>query len=95
MRGTFAAACAAVLMGVAPPPALACSSLCAAACASEQDAVYVIQRVDAALYARGSAAPTTDTTGRNQADALPRSERPVAWRAPSGPAPSQAPPARA
>jgi hypothetical protein len=96
MRGAVAAACAAVLMGLAPPAALACTSLAAAGCAAEQDAAYVCGRRAEAECAGGAAsAPRSLHRSAERGRATPRRERATPWRAPSGPAPSQAPPARA
>jgi hypothetical protein len=94
MRGALAAACAAALMGLAPPAALAFASLGAAGCAAEQDVAAVCQRSESASAGRSASVPSSRRTGRELVRAVPHRERAAAWRVPSGPAPSQAPPAR-
>jgi hypothetical protein len=84
-----------MLMGLAPPTALACTPLAAAGCASEQDAAYVCARAEPDSAGGAAAAPRSTHSGRDAAGVTLHRERPVPWRAPSGPAPSQAPPARA
>ena len=94
MRGAVAAACAAVLMGLASPGAFACASLAAARGASEQQhAAFACQAASRAVPARVERRSATPPAVREARSAPPAGERAVAWRAPSGPAPSRAPPA--
>jgi hypothetical protein len=95
MRGAIAAVCAAVLMGLAPTPALA--SL-AASCRDRIESVASAQR-SIPLHARAAEPRASRTATRPPARELVRvtfttPER-VIWRAPSAPAPSRAPPAAA
>jgi len=95
MRGTIAAACAAILMGLAPTPALA--SL-ATACRDRVESVASAQR-SMPQNARAAEPKASRTATRAPAPELVRvtfttPER-VIWRAPSAPAPSRAPPAAA
>ena len=87
MRGRIAAACAAVLVGLAPAVPLS-SFAVAAACASVESTSTC-------------AAGSTPIQGELPAGAVSRSKRSFSrpasertiWRDPSAPAPSQAPPA--
>jgi hypothetical protein len=90
MRGRVAAACAAVLVGLAPAGALPLSSFAAAAAVSADS---VAQRVE--IYG-GSAAQDPGATGLRAERSVQRAtavRAPSIFRSPSGPAPSQAPPA--
>jgi len=94
MRGAVAAACAAVLMGLASPGALACASLAAARGAAEQQHAAFAQRAAShSMPARIDRPAAARPSGREAASAPPSGERVAVWRAPSGPAPSRAPPA--
>jgi hypothetical protein len=94
MRGAFAAACAAVLMGLASPGAFACASLAAARGAAEQQhSAFAPHAASRSLPARVERRTDASPTGLEAASAPPAGERAAAWRAPSGPAPSQGPPA--
>ena len=95
MRGAFAAACAAVLMGLASPGAFACASLAAAArgAAEQQHSAFAQRAASRSVPARVERRTAASPTGPEAASAPPAGERAAAWRAPSGPAPSQAPPA--
>ena len=99
MRGRIAAACAAVLVGLAPPGALACAPLPFAAAWTSSGAAL-------ARATRGLAAglPALHDGAAEQLPAFPAAPQapvcsaeafsaPVIWRSPSGPAPSTAPPA--
>src|SRR5437763_11430871 len=99
MRQAIAAACAALLVGLAPPGAFACASLYASAGYSgEATAAAQSQRSQAAVdVARHHVAIGVAAAARS-ASAAPASAVPEAparriWRAPSGPAPSRGPPA--
>jgi hypothetical protein len=81
-------------MGLAPPAALACTSLAAASCAAEQDAACICGRAEADPAGGAAAAPRSLRVHRDGGTVAMRGDRPTPWRAPSGPAPSQAPPAR-
>ena len=91
MRGRLAAACAAVLVGLAPAGALPFASYAAAAsCQSFGDTILKSD-------ARRSAPPAGTELRRVSPDLPERQALPAAslaiWRSPSGPAPSRAPPA--
>src|SRR3954470_16475818 len=108
MRGAIAAACAAVLMGLAPTPALA--SL-AASCRDRIESVASAQRsMSLGIRAGRAVEPKASRTAtRAPARELGRvvfaaparelgrvvfaSPERTVWRAPSAPAPSRAPPA--
>jgi len=80
-------------MGLASPGAFACASLAAAHGAAEQQHAAFAQRAASrAVPARVERRIAARPAGREAASAPPSGERAVAWRAPSGPAPSQAPP---
>ena len=97
MRGRIAAACAAVLVGLAPAGLLACVPLLSApvwACAAPAPA-----RDTRRLVSSKPALPeAADRVAHGFAEAgaeLVRDvaeEAPAIWRSPSGPAPSQGPP---
>jgi len=97
MRGAIAAACAAVLVGLASPGAFACASFAAVRCAVERDSGAQQQR---AVSVRAGAGQVASSARRQRAPreagrAITAGEPRAIWRAPSGPAPSRAPPARA
>jgi hypothetical protein len=90
MRGRIAAACAAVLVGLAPAGALPLSSFAAAAAVS---ADVVSQRVETyGARGRGERFTTASQVDRDpwRAESI---RTPSIFRSPAGPAPSQAPPA--
>jgi len=90
MRGRFAAACAAVLVGLSPAGALPLASFVAAGAVS---ADHVAQRVE--LYG-GRAAREPELPGARVERTARRADTvrtPSIFRSPAGPAPSQAPPA--
>jgi len=89
MRGSLAAACAAVLVGLSPAGALPFASYAAAAAVS----------VDKAAQRQEASAPrspeSASSVSRREVTAQAGEARvPSIFRSPSGPAPSQAPPAR-
>jgi hypothetical protein len=89
MRGRFAAACAAVLVGLSPAGALPLASFAAAATSADS----VAQRVES--YSSGAAREPVFRGLRVERSAM-RAETvrtPAIFRSPGGPAPSQAPPA--
>ena len=89
MRGRFAAACAAVLVGLSPAGVLPLASFAAAAATSADS---VAQRVES--YASGAAREPVSHGLRVERRAM-RAETirtPAIFRSPGGPAPSQAPP---
>ena len=99
MRGKFAAACAAVLVGLAPPGTLACAPLPFAA-------AWTVSASASARTTRGLVAglPALHDGAVEQLPAFPAAPAapacsaeeqgaPLIWRSPSGPAPSTAPPA--
>jgi hypothetical protein len=90
MRGSFAAACAAVLVGLSPAGALPFASYAAAAAVSIEAAA---QHAESAV----PAAPVAEAEvfWREVAAQAVEARVPSIFRSPSGPAPSQAPPARA
>ncbi|HUJ26246.1 MAG TPA: hypothetical protein VLW85_09525 [Myxococcales bacterium] len=88
MRGSLAAACAAVLVGLSPAGVLPFASVAAAAVCVDQSA----QRAEVNTprpAAQRSAQP------RDLSAQAVEARVPSIFRSPSGPAPSQAPPARA
>ena len=92
MRGRLAAACAAVLVGLSPAGALPFASLAAVSCQAGEAAV---QRASVAAASRGEPAAASSLRVK-PAVAARRAFAAAAlriWRSPSGPAPSQAPPA--
>ena len=94
MRGAIAAACAAVIMGLASPGAFACASVAAARGATEQQQQAFALRVASTAVVTSVQPPSsTRPAGREAMTVRPTGERVTAWRAPSGPAPSRAPPA--
>jgi hypothetical protein len=90
MRGRIAAACAAVLVGLAPAGALPFASFAAAAAAVS---------VDSAAHAPPSPRNEPQSFAQRAAPSQRRASKaaearvPSIFRSPSGPAPSQAPPA--
>ena len=99
MRGRIAAACAAVLVGLASPGALACAPLpfAAAWTASASAASRATRCLVAGLPALhdGAAEPLPAFPAAPQAPVCSAEvlSAPLIWRSPSGPAPSTAPPA--
>jgi hypothetical protein len=92
MRGRLAAACAAVLVGMSPAGALPFASFAAVSCQAGDAAVH---RNVAAAAARSE--PVAQAALRVKPAvaahrAIAAASR-LVWRSPSGPAPSQAPPA--
>ncbi len=90
MRGSLAAACAAVLVGLSPAGAMPLASWAAAASCTHADAAAHATAVSAGRRATTQAVAVAAA----RADA-PRPSglcTPAVWRTPSGPAPSQAPP---
>jgi hypothetical protein len=86
MRARFAAACLAVLVGISPIGALPFARFAAAACASQDTGALESVRVEH-KPAREVRARSFSQRSHNEAP------RAVVFRSPSGPAPSQAPPA--
>jgi hypothetical protein len=87
MRGRLAAACAAVLVGLAPAGALPFASYAAAAAVSVDRAA---QRAEVIVPRTPQAKPAVTRASGEQ----PREARVLTiFRSPSGPAPSRAPPA--
>jgi hypothetical protein len=94
MRGAIAAACAAVIMGLASPAAFACASVAAARGAAElQHPALTMRAASRAVVTHVTPRDEVRPAGREATSAPPAGERVVAWRAPSAPAPSRAPPA--
>jgi hypothetical protein len=94
MRGAIAAACAAVIMGLASPAAFACASVTAARGATEQQhQAFALCAASAAVVTRVAPPTSSRPDGREATTVRPTGERVTAWRTPSGPAPSRAPPA--
>jgi hypothetical protein len=94
MRGAIAAACAAVIMGLASPGAFACASVAAGRAATEQQhQVFALLVASPAPVASVEAQTSTRPACPEATTVRPVGERVTAWRAPSGPAPSRAPPA--
>ena len=98
MRGRIAAACAAVLVGLAPAGLVACAPWlpagawsCSAA-APSRDTRRLISNAPLLPLAAARATPGFAAV-RGEAAQSPPEEAPAIWRSPSGPAPSQAPPA--
>jgi hypothetical protein len=90
MRGHLVAACAAVLVGLAPAGALPFASVAGAVACSAVEAQA--HAVEVRTEPRELEAPAAASPRSAQRDGT-HPVRP--FRAPSGPAPSQAPPARA
>jgi len=94
MRVAIAAACAAVIMGLASPGAFACASVAAARGASEQQhQAFALRAVSTAVATSVQPPSSKRPAGREATTVRPTGERVAAWRTPSGPAPSRAPPA--
>lgn len=92
MRGRLAAACAAVLVGIAPPGALACVAFASApSSAAGAYASYRTAGTSAAMVAVEVTVAVVVVSAVAVAVAVLVTPR--AWRTPSAPAPSQAPPA--
>ena len=98
MRGRIAAACAAVLVGLAPAGLLACApwmtapAWTCAAPASSRETRRAISTVPVLADTAQSITRGFAEVRGEPVRAVPE-EAPVIWRSPSGPAPSQAPPA--
>ena len=91
MRGSLAAACAAVLVGMSPAGALPLASFAAAAAVSIESAAH---RVEARRGSARTPADGASGTLRREVSAQAGEARvPSIYRTPGGPAPSQAPPA--
>jgi hypothetical protein len=89
MRGRVAAACAAVLVGLAPAGALPLASFAAAAAVRADSAA---QRVET-FGARSASGPPVKGARIERVAARAQTVRaPSIFRSPAGPAPSQAPP---
>ena len=96
MRGRIAAACAAVLVGLAPAGVLACATLLdASAWAAPQRAAQARTLASALpAFSEGTVAePPAFPLVAGEVLRAPAALSPSIWRSPSGPAPSQAPPA--
>jgi len=98
MRGRIAAACAAVLVGLAPPGALACApwlgeAWVSAPSSAARAARRPVSAVPALHDGAAVAPPAFAAVPGEPARALAVDLAPAIWRSPSGPAPSQAPPA--
>ncbi len=98
MRGRIAAACAAVLVGLAPAGFLASAPWITAdawtrvASAPTRDTRRLTSTVPALAETPGTATQGFAEVRGEPLRAEPE-QAPVIWRSPSGPAPSQAPPA--
>jgi hypothetical protein len=98
MRGRIAAACAAVLVGLAPAGLLACAPWMSApgwTCAAPAPSRETRRAVSTVPVLAETAQSVTQGFAAVPGEpvrAVPE-EAPVIWRSPSGPAPSQAPPA--
>jgi hypothetical protein len=93
MRGVIAAACAAVIRGLASPGAFACASVAAARGATEQQhQAFALRAASPAVVTRVQPTSSARPAGREATTVRPTGERVSPWRAPSGPAPSRAPP---
>lgn len=93
MRGAIAAACAAVIMGLASPGAFACAAASARSAAEQTPYAFASRSVSVASVARVERPAASRPAGREATSVRPAGERVTAWRAPSAPAPSRAPPA--
>ena len=91
MRGSLAAACAAVLVGLSPAGALPLASWAAAASCTQADAAAHVYAVSAGRAAGGH--PVAASAVRADEPAVWEQSIRAIWRTPGGPAPSQAPPA--
>jgi len=90
MRGRIAAACAAVLVGLAPAGALPWASFAGAASVSVDGTAQRVEIYGARRARRPMAEGPGLEHGRERADTV---RAPSIFRSPAGPAPSQAPPA--
>jgi len=90
MRGSLAAACAAVLVGLSPAGAMPLASWAAAASATCADSVG--HRSSASAGHPGHTQAVAVAAARFEAPAPEGLLVRAIWRTPSGPAPSQAPP---
>lgn len=88
MRGRFAAACVAVLVGISPAGALPFARFAAVTACASQDTCEPLRRpfLIEAKPVREARARSFSQRKQNEAP------RAVVFRSPSGPAPSQAPP---
>jgi hypothetical protein len=97
MRGRFAAALAAVLVGISSPAALGFAALAAVACVSAAESSargsYSLAIGRPGLARSTAALPAAKAVVAANPESPNRSVR--VFRSASGPAPSQAPPARA
>ena len=91
MRGSLAAACAAVLVGLSPAGAIPLATWAAAASCTHADAAAHATVVSAGRRARTHAVAVA--AARADAPRPSGLPTPAVWRTPGGPAPSQAPPA--
>ena len=89
MRGSLAAACAAVLLGLSPASGLPFASFAAGGARIES----VCAVVDSARPAAGQEEAPALAGAHGKARVADIARVPAAFRSPSGPAPSQAPPA--
>jgi hypothetical protein len=94
MRGAIAAACAAVILGLLSPGAFACAVAAAARGAAEQQQqhAFASRSVSSATAGRVELPAASRPAGREARSVRPVGDRVTAWRAPSAPAPSRAPP---
>jgi hypothetical protein len=98
MRGTIAAACAAVLVGLAPPGALACASLGASAyapipAAAQANRALAGARPTARLQRAAPCKSAEQRKASRSSRKIAGRPAPAIWRDPSGPPPSRGPPA--
>ena len=91
MRGSLAAACAAVLVGLSPAGAMPLASWAAAASCTRADVAAHATADSAARRARTRAVAVA--AARADAPVLADLPAPAVWRTPGGPVASQAPPA--
>ena len=97
MRGMMAALCAALLVGLAPPSVFACAWAVVAPVSSTDSAGEAHAQLPVA--AQPAVAPVLARAAvlslklGTTLGAHPKAQR-LIWRSPSGPMPSQAPPAR-
>ena len=91
MRGSLAAACAAVLVGLSPAGALPFASFAAAAATRIEAPCGRVESPRATSGQEEARGVAVETVVARRADA---SRAPAVFSSPSGPAPSQAPPAR-
>jgi len=83
-----------VILGLASPGAFACASVAAARGAAEQQhPALALRSSPRAVVTHVTPRDAVRPAGREATSAPPSGERVAAWRVPSGPAPSRAPPA--